>query len=45
MNVLVIGDGAWGTTLAVLLSGKDVEVSLWSAFPEYAAELRRTREN
>ena len=45
MKVIVIGDGAWGTTLAVLLSGKGYEVSLWSAFPEYAAELSRTREN
>ena len=45
MKAIVIGDGAWGTTLAMLLSGKGLDVSLWSAFPEYAEELARTREN
>ncbi len=45
MKTIVIGDGAWGTTLAILLADKGMEVSLWSAFPEYAAELARTREN
>jgi len=45
MRAIVIGDGAWGTTLAGLLSLKGLDVSLWSAFPDYAAELSRTREN
>lgn len=45
MNILVIGDGAWGTTLAALLSRKGERVTLWSAFPEYAEILRRTRQN
>jgi len=45
MKAIVIGDGAWGTTLAMLLAGKGLDVSLWSAFPDYAAELARTREN
>ena len=45
MHILVIGDGAWGTTLAILLSRKGHDVALWSAFPDYAAEVARTREN
>lgn len=45
MNILVIGDGAWGTTLASLLSRKGNAVTLWGAFPAYAAEVARTREN
>jgi glycerol-3-phosphate dehydrogenase (NAD(P)+) len=45
MNILVIGDGAWGTTLASLLSRKGNAVTLWSAFPAYAGQVARTREN
>jgi len=43
--VSVIGDGGWGTTLAILLSEKNCEVRLWSVFPEYAKLLREKREN
>ena len=45
MRVTVIGDGAWGTTLASHLSGKGFQTTLWSAFPEYAAVMRRSRAN
>lgn len=41
----VIGDGGWGTTLAILLAGKGCPVRLWSVFPEYATLLREKREN
>jgi len=41
----VIGDGGWGTTLAILLSRKGCEVRLWSVFPEYAKFLSEKREN
>ena len=41
----VIGDGGWGTTLAILLSRKGYEVRLWSVFPEYAKFLSEKREN
>ena len=44
-KILVIGDGGWGTALAVLLAQKGCDVHLWSAFPEYAAEVHRAREN
>ena len=44
-RALVIGDGSWGTTLALLLVRNGVETTLWSAFPEHARELRQAREN
>jgi glycerol-3-phosphate dehydrogenase (NAD(P)+) len=44
-GICVIGDGGWGTTLAVLLSSKGLDVSIWGAFPDYVEEVRRTREN
>ena len=44
-GIAVIGDGGWGTTLAILLSMKGFDVSLWSAFPEYAGIVKKSREN
>ncbi|MCX5680245.1 MAG: NAD(P)-binding domain-containing protein, partial [Candidatus Omnitrophica bacterium] len=44
-KIAVIGDGGWGTTLAILLSKKGFDVSLWSAFPEYADLIKKSREN
>ena len=44
-HITVLGDGGWGTTLALLLCSKGHRVSLWGAFPEYIDELERTREN
>ncbi|MFH1406517.1 MAG: NAD(P)H-dependent glycerol-3-phosphate dehydrogenase [Candidatus Omnitrophota bacterium] len=45
MRVSVLGDGGWGTTLSILLSKKQHNVTLWSAFTDYARELQNTREN
>lgn len=45
MKITVLGDGGWGTAQAILLAGQGHEVSLWSAFQDYAEELARTREN
>jgi len=36
MNIAVLGDGGWGTTLAILLFNKGYNLTLWSAFKEYA---------
>ena len=44
-RVLVIGDGGWGTTLALKLAENGVQTVLWSAFAEQAEELASEREN
>ncbi|MBN1869145.1 MAG: NAD(P)-dependent glycerol-3-phosphate dehydrogenase [Candidatus Omnitrophica bacterium] len=44
-NISVIGDGGWGTTLAVLLAKKDYPVKLWGPFPDYIRMVRKTRYN
>ena len=44
-NISVIGDGGWGTTLAILLSQKKYNVTLWGAFPEYTESLKQKRVN
>lgn len=44
-DICVVGDGGWGTTLAILLSRKGHEVTLWGAFPDYIEILRTNREN
>ncbi len=41
----VIGSGAWGTTLALLLAQKGMATTLWEHRPERAAEMQRVREN
>lgn len=44
-QVAVLGDGGWGTTLAIHLHRLGHEVSWWGAFPEYLKVLDRRREN
>lgn len=44
-KIAVIGDGGWGTTLAILLVKKGYSVSLWGPFPDYLNFLDRKREN
>jgi glycerol-3-phosphate dehydrogenase (NAD(P)+) len=42
----ILGDGAWGTSIALLLAQRPAHrVSLWSARPENARLLRERREN
>src|SRR5258708_7778750 len=41
----VIGSGAWGTTLALLLAKKGIATTLWEHRPERAAEIQQQREN
>ncbi|HEX9037333.1 MAG TPA: NAD(P)H-dependent glycerol-3-phosphate dehydrogenase [Ktedonobacterales bacterium] len=51
LNIAVIGSGAWGTTLARLMTtapqnvAAGVRVTLWEHSPERAAETERVREN
>jgi len=44
-KISVLGDGGWGTTLAILLHKKGYPVLLWSAFEAYAKVLDKTRRN
>ncbi len=44
-NISVIGDGGWGTTLALYLVRRDYPVKLWGPFPEYVETVTRTRYN
>lgn len=41
----VIGDGSWGTTLAVYLAKKGYAVKLWGPFPEYIRQMRQNHYN
>lgn len=44
-NISVLGDGGWGTTLAILLYKKGFQVTLWGAFADYVAYLNKRRVN
>jgi len=45
MNVTVLGAGAWGTALALLLDQNRHRVRLWGHDPERLAEIKRERTN
>lgn len=45
LNICVLGDGGWGTTLAILLFQKGFKVSLWGAFSDYLSYLDKKRTN
>ena len=45
LNICIIGDGGWGTTLAIHLARKGFKTRLWGAFPEYIKVLKDAREN
>jgi glycerol-3-phosphate dehydrogenase (NAD(P)+) len=44
-KIVILGDGAWGTALALVLERGGHQVALWSKFPDYAAQMRERREN
>ncbi len=44
-KIAILGDGGWGTTLAIHLCKKGYNISLWGAFLEYIELLRKKREN
>ena len=41
----VLGDGGWGTTLAILLHRKGYSVTLWGTFADYITHLNKNRIN
>jgi len=45
MKITVLGSGAWGTALALLLLENGNDVTLWSYTEEESTVLRETREN
>ncbi len=44
-KISVIGDGGWGTTLAILLVKKGYSVKLWGPFSDYISHIRESRYN
>lgn len=44
-KIVVLGDGAWGTALALVLRRGGHSVGLWTKFQENAEEMRARREN
>lgn len=44
-DISIIGDGGWGTTLAIVLAGAGHSVTLWGAFPDYVEVVRKKRVN
>ena len=45
LRIAILGDGGWGTTLAVLLSRKGYPVTLWGAFNDYTRAMAKSRLN
>ena len=45
IRVTVLGDGGWGTALALVNLRRGNEVMIWSAFADYAAVLKEEHEN
>jgi glycerol-3-phosphate dehydrogenase (NAD(P)+) len=45
VSVGVIGSGAWGTTLAILLARKGISTTIWDHHPDRAVEMQTKREN
>lgn len=45
MNIAVIGDGAWGTALALTAVANGHDTILWGPFPENVESMSEAREN
>ena len=45
LRISILGDGGWGTTLAILLSRKGYCVTLWGAFDNYSKLMTKSRLN
>lgn len=44
-RIAIMGDGGWGTALALVLHRNGHAVRVWGAFPDYTDEARRRGEN
>lgn len=45
LKAAVLGDGGWGTALAMVLASNGHRVTQWGAFPDYIEQLKHTRRN
>ncbi len=45
VKIAILGDGGWGTTLAILLSRKGFKVTLWGAFADNVSSMNKNRIN
>ena len=45
LDIVVLGDGGWGTALAILLARKGFKVTIWGVFPDYVEYLDKKRIN
>ena len=45
MKATVVGDGGWGTALAMVLERNGHDVTVWGPFPEYLERIRAAGEN
>lgn len=44
-RVVIIGDGGWGTALALHFISRNLQVKVWGPDAEYLASIRKSREN
>lgn len=44
-KILILGDGGWGTAIAILLNKYGHNITIWGKFPEYTQEMKSKREN
>ena len=44
-RIAILGDGGWGTTLAILLAHQGYSVTLWGVFPGYINTMQKSRRN
>ncbi|MFA6217156.1 MAG: NAD(P)H-dependent glycerol-3-phosphate dehydrogenase [Candidatus Omnitrophota bacterium] len=44
-HIAILGDGGWGTTLAILLYRQGFSITLWGAFKDYSDLLNKKRTN
>ena len=45
MKVTILGSGAYGIALALMLNENKCEITMWERFDDKAQELIKTREN
>ena len=44
-NIIILGDGSWGTTIAIHLVKQGFDVTLWGPFVDYLKEVEANKEN